>query len=323
MSGSNASSGSSDGGCPLVGEDSSDGSSQYSTGSSNTKQGGVPPPQASRSAARGGLWYAPPAGRGKRMDQGRAQTDYSTIPDTYRGGSSSSEPNEEEEMPGVRDSAPTGGQGMGMEHATLPRLHGLLTSLPLYTNMEDFSLLSQYVRTHFSGDWAAYTAFVHWADSQWLEFPGDPVHIETWLSMKTPSIGSGDPPGAPLAALAREGGGLGDLGNSNMCNKTCIDLSVTPHIFPSSGAPPRTLTPGRILFPTGSSGNHDIRSFLPSLNLTSHRAAVAQSVNAAIAFQEVDEVATKTARFTRRKALKEKFEEAAHQKLVPQGKGVT
>ena len=48
-----------------------------------------------------------------------------------------------------------------MEHATLPQSHcqGLLTALPPYTNIEDFSHLSKYVRTHFSGDWAAYTAF--------------------------------------------------------------------------------------------------------------------------------------------------------------------
>jgi hypothetical protein len=50
---------------------------------------------------------------------------------------------------------------------------------------------------------------------------------------------------------------------------------------------------------------------------------VAQSVNAAIALQEADEVATETARVAQRKALKEKCEEAARQKLVPQGKGVT
>jgi hypothetical protein len=100
------------------------------------------------------------------MDQGRARTNYSTIPNMYRDGSSSSESSEDEEMPGVGDSAPTGGRGMGMEHATLLRCHGLLTSLPLWTNIEDFSLLSQYVRTHFSGEWVAYTTFVHWADSQ-------------------------------------------------------------------------------------------------------------------------------------------------------------
>jgi hypothetical protein len=200
-------------------------------------------------------------------------------------------------MPGVGVAAPTGGQGMGTEQATLPHSHrhGLLTSLPPFTNIEDFSLLSKYVRTHFSGDWVAYTAFIHWADSQRLEFPGEPVHVETWLSMKT-STESGDPPGASLAALAMTGGCLGDLGNDNMCNKTCIDLLVSPHIFPSSGALPRTLAPGRILFPTGSSGNHDIWSFLPSRNLTPHQAAVAQSVNAAIALHEADEATTETAR---------------------------
>ena len=161
-------------------------------------------------------------------------------------------------MPGLGDAVPTGGQGMGMEHATLSRCHRLSTSLPPWTGPKDFSLLSQYVRTHFSGDWMAYTAFVHWADSQRLEFPGEPVHVETWLSMKTPSIGSGDPPGAPLAALAILGGGLGDLGNSNMCNKTCIGLTVAPHILPSSGAPHLISAPGRILFPAGSSGNQNI-----------------------------------------------------------------
>ena len=267
--------------------------------------------------------YASPAGRGKGMDQGRVRTNYSTIPNTYHGGSSSSESSEDEEMPGVGDAAPTVGRGMGTEHATLPRCHGLLTSLPPWTGPKNFSLLQQYVRTHFSGDWAAYTAFVHWADSQRLEFPIEPVHVETWLSMKIPSIRFGDPPGAPLAALAMKGGRLGDLGNSNMCNKTCIDLSVAPHISPSNGAPPRTFAPGRILFPTGSSGNHDIWSFLPSCNLTPHWVAVAWSVDAAIALQEVDEAAIETARVAQRKALKEKFEEAAHQKLVPQGKGVT
>jgi hypothetical protein len=113
--------------------------------------------------------------------------------------------------------------------------------------------------------------------------------------MKT-SIEPGYPPGAPLAPLATTGGGLGDLGNSNMCNKTCIDLSVSPHILPSSGAPPRTLALGRILFPTGISGNHDIRSFLPSRNLTPHWAAVAQSVTTAIPLHEVDEAATELTR---------------------------
>ena len=129
--------------------------------------------------------------------------------------------------------------------------------------------------------------------------------------MKTPPIESRDPPGAPLAASAMTGGNLGDLGNSNMCKKTCIDLSVAPHILPSSGTPPRTL------------GNHNIWSFLPSCNLTPHRAAVAQSVTAAIALHEADKAATETARVARRKAPKEKFEEAAHQKLIPQGKAVT
>jgi energy-coupling factor transporter transmembrane protein EcfT len=109
------------------------------------------------------------------------------------------------------------------------------------------------------------------------------IVIVIWLSLKTPPIESGDPPGAPLAALAMTGVGLGDLGNSNMCNKTCISLSVAPHILPSSGEPPRTVAPGRILFPTGNSGNHNIRSFLPSRNLTPHRVAVAQSVTPAIA----------------------------------------
>ena len=141
--------------------------------------------------------------------------------------------------------------------------------------------------------------------------------------MKTPSVGSGDPPGAPLAALAIISGGLGDLGNSNMCNKTCIDLSVAPHILPSSGAPPHISAPSRILFPMGSSGNHDIWSFLPSCNLTPRRAAVAQSVDAAIALQEADKAATKTARVAWRNALKEKIEEEAPKKLVLQGKGVT
>jgi hypothetical protein len=87
--------------------------------------------------------------------------DYSAIPNTYRGDSISSESSEDKEMPGVGVAAPTSGQGMGIE--TLPHCHchGLQTSLPPYTNIEDFSLLSQYVRTHFSGDWATYTASVH------------------------------------------------------------------------------------------------------------------------------------------------------------------
>jgi hypothetical protein len=95
-----------------------------------------------------------------------------------------------------------------MEHAALPHRHhhGLLTSLSPYTNIEDFSLLSKYVGTHFSRDWAAYTAFVYWADSQRLEFPGEPVQVETWLSMKTPPIESGDPPGAPLAGCLQTAG---------------------------------------------------------------------------------------------------------------------
>ncbi len=93
-----------------------------------------------------------------------------------------------------------------------------------------------------------------------------------------------------------------------MCNKTCIDLSVAPHILPSSGAPPHTSTPGRILFPTGSSGNHDIWSFLPSCNLTPRRGAVSQSVDVAIALQEVDEAAIDTASVAQRNALKENFE---------------
>jgi hypothetical protein len=158
MSGSDASSGSSNGDCPLVGEDSSDDSSQYSTGSSNTDGGSVPPSQASRSVARGGLRYASLAGGGKHMNQGCTRSDYSAIPNSYRGGSFSSESSEDEEMLGMGDAAPTGGQGMGTEHATLPHshCHRLLTSLPPWTGPEDFSLLSQYVRTHFSGDWAAF-----------------------------------------------------------------------------------------------------------------------------------------------------------------------
>ena len=282
-----------------MGEDSSDDSLQYSTGSSNTNKCSVPPSQVSPSAARRGLWYASPAGCGKRMDQGCARTNYSAIPITYRGGSSSSDSSEDEEMPGVGDTAPTGGRGMGMEHATLPRCHGLSTSLPPWTGPEDFSLLFQYVVTNFFWDWAAHTAFEHWADSQRLEFPGEPVHVKTWLSMKTPSIGSRDPPGAPLAALAILDGGLGYLGNSNMCNKTCIDLSVAPHILSSSVAPPCTSAPGRILFLMSSSGNHNIRSFLPSCNLTPHRAVVAQSVDAAIALQEAGKATTDTAKVAR------------------------
>ena len=137
--------------------------------------------------------------------------------------------------------------------------------------------------------------------------------------MKTPFVGSGYPPGAPLAASAILSGGLGDLGNSNMCNKICIGLSVPPHVLPSRGAPPRTSAPGRILFPTGSSGIHDIWSFLPSHNLTSCRATVAQSVDAAIALQEAKEAATKTARVARRNALQEKIEEAAHKKACTTG----
>ena len=37
-----------------------------------------------------------------------------------------------------------------------PRVVGLFTP---WTGCDDFSLLSQYVMTHFSGDWAGYTAF--------------------------------------------------------------------------------------------------------------------------------------------------------------------
>ena len=87
----------------------------------------------------------------------------------------------------MRGAASAGGRGIGLEHATLPQSHrhGLLTALPPYTNIEDFSHLSKYVRTHFSGDWVAYTAFVHWADSQRLVFPYEPVHVEAWLSLKT------------------------------------------------------------------------------------------------------------------------------------------
>ena len=162
-----------------MGENSSDDSSQYSTGSSNTDGRGVPPSQASWSNARGGPQYASPAGRGKRMDQARTWTNYSAFPDKYRSGSSSSESSEDEEMLGAGDGTPTGGQGRGMEHGTLPCRPGLLTSLPPWTGPDDFSLLSQYVMTHFLGDLAAYTAFVHWADSQRLEFPGEPIHFET------------------------------------------------------------------------------------------------------------------------------------------------
>ena len=46
-SGSDTSSGSSNLDCPVVGEDSSDGSSQSSSGSANTNVGGVPPSRAS------------------------------------------------------------------------------------------------------------------------------------------------------------------------------------------------------------------------------------------------------------------------------------
>jgi hypothetical protein len=266
MSGSDASSGSSNGDCPLVGEDSSDDSSQYSTGSSNTDGGSVPPSQASWSAYVGvfGTLLRRVVASAWTKDAGGPTTlpfrihTVTALPSVT--------PVRMRRCPGWKMLYLLSDKGWG-RNMQLCR-HGLLTSLPLWTGPEDFSLLQLYVRTHFSGDWAAYTAFVHWADSQRLEFPGEPVHIETWLLMKTPSIGSGDPPGAPLAASAMKGGGLGNLGNSNMCNKTCIDLSVARHILPSSGAPPRTSAPGRILFLTGSSGNHDIRSFLASRNLT-------------------------------------------------------
>ena len=93
-----------------------------------------------------------------RVDQG---ADYIATRNTYRDGLSSSESSEDEELPGVGGAASAGGRGIGMEHATLPQSHRhrLLTALPPYTNIEDFSHLSKYVRTHFSGDWAAYTAF--------------------------------------------------------------------------------------------------------------------------------------------------------------------
>jgi hypothetical protein len=196
-SGSDTSSGSSTLDCPVVGEDSSDGSSQSSLGSLNTDVDGVPPSRASWFAARGSLQDSSPTGRGKRIDQGHVQPDHSAIPNRYRGNSPSSESSEDGEMPGEGVPAPTSDQGMGIE--TLPHCHrhGLQTSLPPYTNIEDFSLLSQYIWTHFSGNWAAYTAFVHWADSQQLEFPDEPVSVDTWLSMKTPIV-PGDPPGAWL-----------------------------------------------------------------------------------------------------------------------------
>ena len=60
-------------------------SSQFSSGFPNTGGRGVPPSQALSSARRGGLRYASPARCGKRMDQGRVRTNYSAIPDTYRG----------------------------------------------------------------------------------------------------------------------------------------------------------------------------------------------------------------------------------------------
>ena len=124
-------------------EDSND-SLQSSSGFSNTNRRGVPPSQVSQSAAPGGLQYASSAGHGKRMDQARARTNYSAFPDMYRGGSSSSESSEDEKMPSAGDAAPTGGQGMGMEHATLTRRPGLSASLPPWIGPDDFSLLSQY-----------------------------------------------------------------------------------------------------------------------------------------------------------------------------------
>ena len=50
---------------------------------------------------------------------------------------------------------------------------------------------------------------------------------------------------------------------------------------------------------------------------------MAQSVDATIALQEVDEATTESAKVVWIKAGKKKFEEAAHQKFVLQGKGVT
>ena len=77
-----------------------------------------------------------------------------------------------------------------------------------------------------------YIAFVHWADSQRLEIPDKPIHDEAWLSMKTPSVGSGVPPGAPLATSGILGGSLGDLGNSNMCNIHAMTSLSSPIFFP-------------------------------------------------------------------------------------------
>jgi hypothetical protein len=68
-----------------------------------------------------------------RVDQG---ADYIATPNTYRGDLSPSESSEDEELPGAGGAAPTGGPGLGMEHATLTQSHRhrLMTALPPYTN---------------------------------------------------------------------------------------------------------------------------------------------------------------------------------------------
>jgi hypothetical protein len=150
----------------------------------------------------------------------------------------------------------------------------------IWPGSHNVSLLPYFVSLHFAGDWLAYLQFAYWEDAQSILYPNVPVHLDSWLSLKSDLAGGVTAPEGDCGLGGFPAGAYGDLG-SNMCNKTCTD---------SVGLPCHS-TSSRILFPKGSSGHPDISSIFPAVQTRTPQGSVSWVMEDEIALQAAEEAA--------------------------------
>ncbi len=166
----------------------------------------------------------------------------------------------------------------------------------IWPGSHNVSLLSHFVSLHFAGDWSAYLQFAYWVDAQSMLYPDVPVHLDSWLSLKSDLAGGVAAPEGDRGLGGLPSGAYGDLG-SNMCNETCTDSVGLPHHSTSSS----------ILFSRGSSSHPNIRSIFPAVQACAPQGSASRVMEDEIPLQAAEEAA----RVARIQVLRVKFAAAA------------
>ncbi len=82
----------------------------------------------------------------------------------------------------------------------------------IWPGSHNVSFLSHFVSLHFAGDWLAYLQFAHWADAQLMLCPNIPIHLDSWLSLKSDLVGVVAAPEGDCGLGGFPAGAYGDLG---------------------------------------------------------------------------------------------------------------